>query len=86
VVMDPQLPNGPWEAKLRLESGLVEHVATAPITFPEVGRQAVTAPVHSAGMVRPAIGFAALGVLLLGALAWWLRRRKTGVRQSGRSG
>jgi hypothetical protein len=86
VAMDPQLPNGPWEAKLRLKSGLVEHVAAAPITFPDVGRQAVTAPVRSVGMVWPAIGLAALGALLLAALAWWLRNRKTAVRRAGRLG
>ncbi|MDG4798578.1 hypothetical protein [Micromonospora sp. WMMD1082] len=35
VVLDPQLPNGPWQARLRVESGRIHREVTARITFPD---------------------------------------------------
>ncbi|RIV37830.1 hypothetical protein D2L64_14790 [Micromonospora radicis] len=35
VVLDRELPNGPWQARLRVESGRIHREVTAEITFPE---------------------------------------------------
>jgi hypothetical protein len=35
VVLDRQLPNGPWQARLRVASGRIHREVTAEITFPE---------------------------------------------------
>lgn len=37
VVLDSQVPAGPWDATVTLSSGLLERSATATITFPESG-------------------------------------------------
>jgi hypothetical protein len=37
IVLNKQLPAGPWGAKITLESGLLQHSAEATITFPEIG-------------------------------------------------
>lgn len=37
VVLDTQVPAGPWDATVTLSSGLLERSATATITFPESG-------------------------------------------------
>ena len=35
IALDPELPNGPWLAKLKLQSGELERAVEATITFPE---------------------------------------------------
>ncbi|WP_199180189.1 hypothetical protein [Verrucosispora sp. ts21] len=35
VVLDQQVPNGPWQARLRVESGRLHREVTAEITFPD---------------------------------------------------
>ena len=40
VVLDRQVPNGPWDAAVTLSSGLLERTAEATITFPEAGSAA----------------------------------------------
>ena len=40
VVLDPQVPNGPWTASLTLRSGLTERNAVAVIEFPTAGSAA----------------------------------------------
>ena len=40
VFLDKALPNGPWTARLDLESGLIKRAATATITFPAAGEAA----------------------------------------------
>ncbi|GAA3257118.1 hypothetical protein [Nonomuraea helvata] len=37
ATLDKQLPDGPWQARLWLRSGRVEHTATGTITFPAAG-------------------------------------------------
>jgi hypothetical protein len=37
ITLGAELPNGPWQAALHLKSGLVEHEATARLTFPAAG-------------------------------------------------
>lgn len=40
VVLDKEIPNGPWRAVLTLRSGTIEHTVTATITFPDAGGDA----------------------------------------------
>ena len=71
--LDAELPNGPWEAHLRLKSGLVEHEASATITFPNAGQGETVTP-----RARPLFLWIVLGagvLLLAAATLWWLRRR-----------
>jgi hypothetical protein len=49
IPLDKQLPAGPWDAMITLESGLIRHTAQATITFPKVG----VAPPVSTTSVRP---------------------------------
>jgi hypothetical protein len=37
VLLNEQLPNGPWKAQIKLRSGLVERTANATLTFPDAG-------------------------------------------------
>jgi hypothetical protein len=41
TALDPQLPAGPWDARITLHSGLVERTARGTITFPVSGASAV---------------------------------------------
>lgn len=40
VVLDKEIPNGPWRAVLTLRSGTIEHTVTATISFPDAGGDA----------------------------------------------
>ena len=79
ITLDAQIPDGPWDAEIALQSGLLERTAEATITFPQAG---VAAPVAVApsrpGWLYPAIG--GLGALLFGLLGklvqMRLRRRR----------
>ena len=78
--LDAELPNGPWEAHLRLKSGLVEHETSATITFPNAGQGETVTP-----RARPLFLWIALGVgvlLLAAATLWWLRRRSVNINSS----
>jgi hypothetical protein len=79
VVLDKDIPSGPWHATLTLRSGKIEHTVTATISFPEAGGRA---RVFEA---RPTKGKTLWGLiallLLLGVLLgllwfWWRRRRR----------
>lgn len=37
VPLDQRIPNGPWNVRLTLASGMVEHTVTATLTFPDSG-------------------------------------------------
>ncbi|HLL64671.1 MAG TPA: diguanylate cyclase [Micromonosporaceae bacterium] len=61
IALDPQLPNGPWQAEITLRSGLVERTARATITFPMVGAAApVPATAVQPRWLYPAVGIAIL--------------------------
>ena len=78
--LDAELPNGPWEAHLRLKSGLIEHETSATITFPDAGQGETVAP-----RPRPLFLWIALGagvLLLAAATLWWLRRRSVSINSS----
>lgn len=37
ITLDSRLPNGPWSATLTLSNGMIQHDATATVTFPAAG-------------------------------------------------
>ena len=65
IVLDEELPAGPWDARITLRSGLVERSARATITFPAAGASPSvrTAPVRP-GWLSPAIAALAIIVIL----------------------
>ena len=80
VALDKALPDGPWDAKISLRSGLVERSASGSITFPERAGSAAPAiqpatpsPAFDTGTV--ALIVVALAVALL-LLLVFLRRRQ----------
>ena len=80
VVLDKQLPAGPWDAQITMRSGLVERVARATVTFPANG----SGPAVKVGPVRPPWlypGLAASTVLV--AAAGTLLYRRPRLRQLG---
>ncbi len=85
VVLDDQLPDGPWQAVLTLESGLLERSASAEITFPEAGDAGAAVPVVSEqSSWAPLIAGAAAVVLLLVVLfIIWRRRKKRNSAEDG---
>jgi hypothetical protein len=70
IVLDEQVPAGPWDARVVLRSGLLERSAHATIVFP-----GETPGSASHGWVYFAIPVATALLLAL-ALALWLRRRR----------
>jgi len=79
--LDPKLPNGPWNAQLRLKSGLVEHETAATITFPDAGQGETVKPVAESNLLWIALG-AGAGVLLLAAALLWRMRRRNVIKNS----
>ena len=77
IVLDEQLPAGPWDAQITLSSGLIERSARATVTFPEVG-SAGPVPTSSMrpGWLYPAIAGVAILLLLALLLSVLLRRRR----------
>lgn len=77
VLLDPELPNGPWDATLTLRSGKLEKTVTATIEFPEPGEEPRT---FDAEEQRHKSWWALLALLLLllalGLLLWFLWRRR----------
>jgi hypothetical protein len=75
ITLDPELPSGPWDARITLRSGLLVRTARATITFPVAG---TAPPVHTApvrpGWLYPAIAGAA--IVLLGAAGLLVRTRR----------
>lgn len=83
VLLDAQLPDGPWDAELVLSSGRVERTATASITFPgAAGGVSEPAPAVTTGGARGPAVVLAFGLLFLMVLALLvllqLRRRRIG--------
>ncbi|TFD07580.1 MULTISPECIES: hypothetical protein [unclassified Cryobacterium] len=73
--LDAELPNGPWDAQLKLKSGLVEREAVASIIFPDAGQGETVLP-----RTEPLLLWIALGaaiILITIAMLWWVRRRNT---------
>jgi hypothetical protein len=62
INLDGRLPDGPWDARLTLRSGLLEREAHATITFPTTG---AAAPVSTRSASRGWLTAAAVIVLLI---------------------
>ena len=83
VRLDPDLPAGPWLARMVARSGELEKAAEATITFPEApgaSAEAVAAtevPLHQdRGFLIPlALGLLVLAFLLV-LVVWWFARRR----------
>jgi hypothetical protein len=78
VNLDKALPNGPWDAQITLESGLIERSAHATITFPKAagahGPNVKPAKSSKTGLLA-AVVVVVLLVLLAGAFLVVRRRR-----------
>lgn len=80
VRLDPELPDGPWQARLTLSSGLVERTAQARISFPDqAGAQAPpveAVPLSPAEDLKILVPIATSLILVALLLAWWLLARR----------
>jgi len=73
ILLDKELPAGPWDAQITLKSGLLKRTARARITFPEVG---LAAPVIAEPEGRGWPYFIVVtGLLLFLALAAYVANR-----------
>lgn len=86
VTLDKQLPAGPWNARISLHSGLLEHTTQATVTFPAAGASpppaaaassppTTTAARHTSSRL-PIIITIAVAVVLLAAGAGLARARR----------
>jgi len=75
IVLDRELPNGPWQANLTLRSGILERTASAEITFPDSGTGPAVPVEPGNSWLAPLLG-GVVALLLLGALAYSVFRRK----------
>ena len=79
VLLDKSTPAGPWKARLKLSSGLLEKRASATITFPDLGKGGAVEVEDDTPWWKSWplwVGLGLLLLLLLAALLWWLRRRR----------
>jgi hypothetical protein len=82
VFLDKALPNGPWSARLDLQSGLIRRAATATLTFPDKGEGAPVQAklVEGSKKSQPpwlAIAIGVLGLGLLGLLLFFILKRRS---------
>lgn len=83
VPLDPQLPAGPWSARLVARSGTIERAAEATIVFPGAAGESSAAvdatevPIHQdRGVLIPvAVGLLILALALV-LLVWFLAKRR----------
>ncbi|MFD9125005.1 peptidase [Kitasatospora sp. NPDC059571] len=78
VLLDRQLPAGPWKVRLTLASGLVRHTVTATLTFP-VGSAAgapVTPDAADSASMTPGVPAVALAVVVVVAFGYGVVRRR----------
>jgi hypothetical protein len=81
VLLDPQLPAGPWDVAVRLVSGLLTESATGRLTFPTTSLSAAApapaVPVHGGAFptVPVGAGVAVIAVAATGTCARFRIRR-----------
>jgi hypothetical protein len=81
IVLDRQLPAGPWTAHITLRSGLVTRTASAVMTFPTAG-SAAAIPTSRSHQSNLAVFLAGLTGLALACIIAWRIRRRTVRRHS----
>ena len=93
VLLDPLLPDGPWDARLLLRSGLIVRVATGRIRFPSGRSQSSTpapAVTRKVEPLHPERLFISGGGLLILLVGWFLflfaRRRRRDEERRDRGG
>jgi hypothetical protein len=75
IELDKQLPNGPWQAKVGVTSGLLTHNAQATITFPKAGAGESVSTESTLGLWWW-VGGVVLGAALLTQLGLSITRRR----------
>lgn len=78
VLLDRQLPDGPWKVRLTLASGLIQRTVTATVTFPsgsQAGASVTPDAVDSASMM-PGITAGVSAVVLLAVCGYGVARRR----------
>jgi cbb3-type cytochrome oxidase subunit 3 len=89
VMLDPDLPAGPWRAVMTVEGSGIVRTAEAVITFPEPGENPAVTEVDQGGGVPWRLLLLALLLLLLIALILfliWRRRRRNEAKDAGVEG
>ncbi len=78
ILLDPQLPRGPWDATATLRSGTREKTSEAKITFPEPGQEASPVEAKETGKTSdsPVIAGGAVALFLAVAAAAGLNWRR----------
>ncbi|MEA2486724.1 MAG: hypothetical protein QOF16_378 [Actinomycetota bacterium] len=77
IVLDKRLPAGPWDARIVLHSGLLEHTGRATITFPAAGiASPVTVSPVGRGWFYLAIGLIVALLTALGVMLVTIARRR----------
>jgi hypothetical protein len=81
IVLDDQVPNGPWDAAITLKSGITTEIGTATITFPSAAGQAepvaaIITTDNGRSLALPASAGAAALVLVGATFALAQRRRR----------
>jgi len=88
IMLDNQVPAGPWDAEIKLRSGLVVATAHAAITFPAPGVVAAAVPTNEDERSWRWL-YITIGAVLLAAILTWLllflirRRRRRPPTQAG---
>jgi hypothetical protein len=79
VLLDRQVPNGPWRVHLTLASGLVQHTVTATITFPSGFQSGAPVKPNEADSrsVRAGMAVGVSAVVLLAVCGYWVVRRRS---------
>lgn len=84
IPLDRQLPSGPWDARITLESGLLQRSAEAMISFPEVGASlpVITRPISPGWTYPVLIALSAILLLSMTLLFFVLRRPRLRSRKT----
>jgi hypothetical protein len=77
VMLDKRLPNGPWKARLTLQSGIVSRTVSATFTFPTNG---VGTTIALASKPIYTVPLLAVLVIAAGGVPLFIRRRRSRTR------